>query len=491
MKHLNILSLTQAYGSLQKESFIRFLHHYEIEVKDQEIKDLTILADELHKETCDIKIFNQFYVAYKIPQISKEFDLLRIGEECIVNIELKKTSTEDKIKKQLIRNKYYLGHIGIDVKLFSFVSDTKQLYHLDDNNNITKVNISYLVSVLIYQNKQRAIKIDNLFDPSAYLTSPFNSTDKFIKDEYFLTNHQDEVKEMVLNITKDDKAANFISITGSAGTGKTLLVYDIAKELSKIKKKVLIIHCGNLNEGHDKLVSKYGWEIIPIKYYSKPDLSKYDVLIIDEAQRMQQAQLNNIIERIISTNAKCVFSYDKAQTLAIWEEHRNIDEQISNINSIVSFKLTEKIRTNKEIANFINLIFNNKAKAIVTNKGNINIDYFVNIDDAKAFIDSLDTSEWEVLRFTPSQFNNEHHEKYSNPYSKASHGVIGQEFDNVVVIIDRLFFYKENGNLSYKGKVYYHPVKMLFQNITRTRKKLNVVIIDNEAILNRCVSVLQ
>ena len=55
-----------------------------------------------------------------------------------------------------------------------------------------------------------------------------------------------------------------MSITGSAGTGKTLLTYDIAKDLKEDRKKYLIIHCGLLNSGHDKLNDEHDWEIIPI-----------------------------------------------------------------------------------------------------------------------------------------------------------------------------------------------------------------------------------
>ncbi|MNT98610.1 hypothetical protein D3C72_2412330 [compost metagenome] len=69
--------------------------------------------------------------------------------------------------------------------------------------------------------------------------------------------------------------------------------------------------------------------------------------------------------------------------------------------------------------------------------------------------------------------------------------MIGQEFDNVAITIDRFFSYDAKGELSYKGGTYYHASKMLFQNITRARKRLNIVIIDNEEVLNRCVEVLQ
>ncbi len=73
------------------------------------------------------------------------------------------------------------------------------------------------------------------------------------------------------------------------------------------------------------------------------------------------------------------------------------------------------------------------------------------------------------------------------------HGVIGQEFDKVVAVIDQFFYYDGNNNLSisnYPQTPYYHPPKMLFQIMTRTRRKLCVVVINNNEIMERCLSIL-
>lgn len=483
--------MVQAYLSLKKESYTNFLHYYDIEIKNEEVEDLTSLVNILYEKTNYKNIFNAFYVGYKIPQIGKEFDLLRFGEEYVINLELKRTSTEDKIKKQLKRNKYYLSFIGKEIHNLSFISDTEQLYYLNDSNGIEEVDFSYLTQLLESQKIDKVNNIDNLFNPSDYLVSPFNSTDKFTKNEYFLTHHQEYIKSNILKIIKDEVTASFISVTGSAGTGKTLLIYDIANEIRIIHKKVLIIHCGYLNNGHHKLNNEHGWNIIPIKDYSKHELSVYDVIIIDEAQRIYLKQLEGIVKKIQSTKGKCIFSYDKLQILSRWEERNNIEQQISDISSIVTYKLSEKIRTNKEIASFIKSLFNNKRNVTTSSNDNIKLNYFKSVDDAKEYLESLNNQEWEVLHFTPSQYNNEHHEKYSDTSKETSHGIIGQEFDGVVVTIDELFSYNENGELIYRGKSYYHPVKMLFQNITRTRKRLNIVIIDNGELLDRCLTILQ
>ena len=96
---------------------------------------------------------------------------------------------------------------------------------------------------------------DRLFLPSNYLISPFNSTEAFMDGNYFLTSAQEKVKEEML-LELDETPFMFFCLSANAGTGKTLTMYDIAKSFIEKGKKVLIIHCGILNQGHEALKSK-------------------------------------------------------------------------------------------------------------------------------------------------------------------------------------------------------------------------------------------
>ena len=112
MKHINIISLTQAFDTLEKEEYLKLLAYHDIEIKDAEVNDLKSLIKILNDRDGIKSIFNQFYVGYKIPQIAKEFDLLRFGIDSVINVELKNSSTEEKILKQLKQNIYYLSFLN-------------------------------------------------------------------------------------------------------------------------------------------------------------------------------------------------------------------------------------------------------------------------------------------------------------------------------------------------------------------------------------------
>lgn len=490
MKPANIISLLQAKSSLNETDFKAYLHHHEITIKKSELYDLEAFANLIKGTSANVGNFNKFYFGYKIPQIGKEFDLLRFCRESIINIELKSVADPGKIHAQLLRNKYYLNFIGRTVYAFTFVSSTGDLYQLVENNELITISPIQLQEILSKQAADEECAPDSLFNPSDYLISPFNSTQNFLGGEYFLTHQQEEFKGQILKSIDSTPGPTFAAITGSAGTGKTLLTFDIAKQLLAQGKKVLTIHCGQLNDGHHELIEN-GWIICAIRDYNLHDIKNFEAIIIDEAQRIYPHQLNDIVSKISATKNTCIFSYDKVQTLADNEIRNDIAGKINAIASISKYHLSEKIRTNKEIANFIKLFFNNKNPAQPQRATNIQINYFNNNEDAKSYLNSLNDAEWEVLRFTPSQYDNEYHKNYFDASRKTSHQVIGQEFDGVAIAVDRFFTYDDLGDLVYKGSAYYAPTKMLFQNITRTRKRLNLIIIENQQLLNRCLSIIE
>ena len=112
MKSVNLLSIIQAYKSLDEAQFSKMKYYYGIDTKkgirDYELNCIVTLINELLNDIDNIFVVDNYYIGFSIPQIGKEFDLLRFGKENIINIELKTDSTIEKIHQQQVRNYYYL-----------------------------------------------------------------------------------------------------------------------------------------------------------------------------------------------------------------------------------------------------------------------------------------------------------------------------------------------------------------------------------------------
>ena len=491
MRNINILSIIEAYRKLSNTLFQKLMNSYGITsgIKNYELNGIEAFVDELLKANNNISIVNRYYLGYSIPQIGQEFDLLRFGHNYIINIEIKTESSIEKILKQQQKNKYYLSFLDKPLHIYTFISNENKLYKLVIRNNgdeIEEITFNELCNILMSQEVVTFNNIDDLFNPSDYLVSPFNSPEKFMSEGYFLTVQQEQIyKEIQTKLS--DTATNFIALTGGAGTGKTLLTYHIAKETIQRGKKVLILHCAPLNSGHQILMDEYNWSIYMPKY--APNTIDFDLIIIDEAQRMYPYQFDKYIKEVRTLNKKCIFSYDEKQYLRDNEKQYHTKERIEKELLCTPYKLTDKIRTNKEIAYFIRQLFNIKKNIPNIDYTNIELTYCKDCYSAKLLLQELLERGWKTPNYTPGTRSFFHYEAYLSNDTESAHSVVGQEFNNVVVVIDESFKYNSQGDLI-ADNTYYSQRQMLYQIITRTRKKLHIVIINNEVMLNRCIDIL-
>lgn len=271
MRSINLQSLYQAYKHLSFEQFQLYMNVFGADADRQlEIEDLCVFVETLQEKLkfspkID-RFLDGFFVGYSIPQISKEFDLLRFGHNFLLNIELKHIGTEDKIERQLATNSYYLRAVSSDIYMFTFVAETRKVYTLDKNDKLVETELEDLVGYLERQKVIKEVALDTLFAPKQYLVSPLNSTEKFINENYFLTNAQRQIKQEVVSLLNAGKVKTVL-IKGTFGTGKTLLTYDIAHEYMKSQQRVIIVHNGRLSDGHLRLRDEYGWRVYSIKEF--------------------------------------------------------------------------------------------------------------------------------------------------------------------------------------------------------------------------------
>lgn len=462
-----------------------------IPIKNREIKTIqkfiSVLSDSVSPDNWD-----GFYYSFSIPQISKEFDLLKLGNDKILNIELKSEFTSDeKLLKQLVRNNYYLSHLNKPVIEIEYVADTDKFYILN-GGSLAETDVKTVADIINGVNGFYGDDIEGLFKPSQFLVSPINTPDKFLSGNYFLTDHQETIRNAIIEDRKTcGDTYSFYLVTGGAGTGKTLLIYDIAKSFAQTKK-ICVIHCAYLAKGHIYLNENLDNIII----YSIKDLygvhyEKFDGIIIDESHRLTGDELSLICSKVIALNKFCVFGADGEQFLSKTEEKENTSEKIYGIEGCKHYNLTNKIRTNPELADFIHLLRKINEPVKTKSFPNVKIIYADTYEYANELIERYSAKGYKYISYTQSAYKDHKIDKLIQ--SENTHKVIGQEFDNVLMVINESFKYTDDGRLA----AYEHPypnylfAQLLYQGLTRVREKLMIIVLNNKTLFEKLLGAVK
>ena len=128
--------------------------------------------------------------------------------------------------------------------------------------------------------------MDQVFTPNNILVSPLNATERFLAEDYLLTENQENIKSAIVGYICTKVEDRFIGLTGGPGTGKTLLIYDIAHKLAE-KNRILIVHSGILCDGPRELNQRLNnINIIAGKDLRLRDIEDVDIVIVDAALRL-------------------------------------------------------------------------------------------------------------------------------------------------------------------------------------------------------------
>lgn len=464
--------------------------------KEKELSSLRLFVDTFlsceQDEVTLLKSLDDFYFSFTIPKITKEFDLLRISDETVIDIELKSQATE-KILQQLVQNKYYLKSLCRPVILYTFVSDNASLYKLTEDNSLVEVDFSELRLALQAQKVCFNQNIDDLFRASDFLISPLNTPDRFLNKEYFLTSHQEEIVKQILGAYRN-KCTQYFGITGSPGTGKTLLLYDLASQLSKLGR-ICVIHCGIMPEGLAYLDSHLdNVDIIEAKHFGDDfDLLQYTFVLVDESHRFHRQQFERLYQIAAESQVSLVFSYDRRQILSEAEQRAQISDAIERLPNCMIFKLTDKIRTNKELASFIERLRDLHSHNIVADYPSVTIAYANNREEADMLLKNFRSKNYTFINYTSSTYYGSNFDRFNTYcHGNNTHTVIGQEFENVVMILDETFQYDENGKL--RAKIHPNPnylyTQLLFQGVSRVRERLSIVVLNNAELFERVIKIV-
>lgn len=465
-------------------------------VRDTEISAIRNLTEGILSETGReaMALLDGWYYSFTIPHISKEFDLLKFdGQKTVVNIELKSQIIDrERILTQLRQNRYYLKSIAPEIYNFLHIKDDEGHYELfiydpdDENEPLKRCSVGRLADTIRRVRRPVTDDIENYFQAKQFLISPMNTPERFLKGGYFLTSQQRDIKDNILSLK--DTGKKFFGISGPAGTGKTLLLYDIVKELSE-SLSTCIVHSAEVPDGLKVLDRGLpDFHIIDEASAASENLEQYDVIAVDEAHRLGSESFDHIVRA--SENVKvCLFSYDYEQVLSRSERDRNIPAKIRCLPGFEETSLSGRIRTNEGIFSFIRRMMKNTNKSPHNNPtyyDDVDIVYADSIEESDKIIDLYLSKGYTFIAYSPSIKADGAIEHYGEDRRiLKSHDVIGQEFDKVVVFLDDNFMYDADGSLTAKEPQTpdYLYEKLFFQNITRVREKLCIVVIHNKPIL--------
>ena len=496
MKAINIYT----YSRIQKDMATEFENilskrSKKLKVKPQEFDAIRSLVNMLLGIGVEIKDFEIFFLSFTIEQIGKEFDLIKLDKDNLVlNIELKSEEVGvEAIQNQLEKNRYYLKHLAPDVRLYTFVETGKELYKYT-SKGLQLVGVEDLKDTMQLFQESLGENLESLFQANSYLISPLNSHQKFMYGDYFLTNQQHDIKKKIVDLILLNDKEYVLGITGKAGTGKTLLLYDIIKEIAKRGESCCLIHSGILCDGHRILSAK--WDNVTI-FSAKElngdgveNLKRYQFIFVDESQRIYSSTFEKIIKEVISESKTVIFAYDYAQSLSITEEERNIPAKLQKIDGFTVYTLSNKIRTSKEIASFTRTMMNlnNRARGYM-DYSDIDVLFANNIEEAKRLINLYDEKGYIFISYTQSMYYRNSIDLYPNNYD--THHVIGQEYDKVMIMMDKNFRYDKERRI--QGKEHPNPdllfYKLLYQAISRAREKLCVLIVENYKLFSDILNI--
>lgn len=100
---------------------------YFLKMREWELDSMKAFVRELETHMDEVYALWFFY-SFQIPRLGKEFDLLQIREDQIVNVELKSGAVSDEaLRKQLIQNRYYLAVQGKTIRSYTYISSQNRL----------------------------------------------------------------------------------------------------------------------------------------------------------------------------------------------------------------------------------------------------------------------------------------------------------------------------------------------------------------------------
>ncbi len=504
MKPINIYTLTRitdpdGMERLERQMSKRKSH---LKIKEWETGGLRLLCDKLYAVSPETAAYD-FYYSFTLPKLGKEFDLLRVSEEVVINIELKSGNVSDEvIKNQLRQNRYYLSSLERTIYSFTYISEEDRLVRLTGGDRLIDAEVTELFAMLKKQQNCFNGDIEGLFSEEKFLISPLTDPNRFLRRDYFLTSSQRDIKRQILRDVWEERKVvkrqfSLHGFTGLPGTGKTILLYDIAMELS-VSEKVCILHLGpyeqKLEQLNERLKRVDFYHIDPSEKLCLKE--NYAALLVDEGHHLNKTMLTEILTLAKQENIPVIVSYDNEDALALPERNGEGATLLEKEEGFIGYKLTGKIRLNGELSSFI------RSLMCVTSSGrkydfpSVSVAYANDDWEADTIIHTFEERGYVYIWDKELIGKNAKLSLVTaDQDGRIDTGAATcKEFDKIVMMIDDSFYYDEEGYLRDKrdrASGQESIVRSLFHGLNRAKNQIAVVVKGNESVFYRILGFLQ
>ena len=496
MKSVSIYTLTrnQNISCVQKLERQMSGRGYFLKMREWELDSMKAFVRELETHMDEVYALWFFY-SFQIPRLGKEFDLLQIREDQIVNVELKSGAVSDEaLRKQLIQNRYYLAVQGKTIRSYTYISSQNRLVRLTNHDRIVDADWEQLCADLRDGGKDYEGDVEELFQAELYLISPLTEPERFLNKEYFLTAQQRDIERQILKKIRAERTGAYW-FTGLPGTGKTLLLYDLAMKLS-VRQRVCMIHCGESGEDwrilHKRLrridflsdrqlslqaAKQTMTENVCAEEAFDTFLKPYSAILVDEAHLLSVEQLKILEE--CKKQIPIIFSSDTEDMISPEELDREIPQRLAGLPDVQSFHLTNRIRTNAELSSFIqNMMDLSRRKG---KNGYPNIEVVYANDDTEAVCLMQGYMRQGYLMNSDVR-----------------------DVNRLAVVIDERYYYDEDSYLRTRKicedayettcttmcRDRKSDVRILFHQLNQAKEKLAIVIKDNPEVYDTILNLL-
>lgn len=494
MKSVSVYAITRQQNMEQLQKLERQLSGREhfLRLREWELDSMRALVKQLELHMQKVSALRFFY-SFQIPRLGKEFDLIQIKDEHIVNIELKSGAVSDEmIKKQLIQNRYYLSVLTRPIYSYTYISSENRLVRLTNHDHIVEADWESLCDILSRDSRDYQGDIEELFRAEYYLISPLTDPVKFLNKEYFLTSQQRDIRRQILRKIRAEHSGYFL-FTGLPGTGKTLLLYDIAMELSD-RRKVCMIHCSEAGKkweilherlhridflSDSRLLDDGERDREVLKAGMKDIFAEYSAVLVDEAHLLSVEKLRFILR--CAGDRPVIFSSDSEDMISPYELDRSNLHVIEGLPGIQIFRLTNRIRTNAELSSFIQNIMHIPAGRRLKEYPHIEVVYANDDGEAANLLDDY--------RARGYWYKADGGNSYGSRNAEPSGGV-----DSLVVVMDDHYYYDEEGylrSLEAKDRANVFNVRSLFHYLNQAKEILAIVVKGNPEVYAGLMNVLQ